>query len=313
MTAAKPIVHPDMQPLYAARSTTPATTVAERRQQWNDYARKLSKPAPDTLAVEDIDIPASHRPVPVRVYRRRADGGRRPCIIYMHGGGFMLGDLDSSDSNAWGFADQTGATVVSIDYRLTPEHPWPAAFDDCYSVLQWLAANPAELNIDQKRIALAGDSAGGRLAAGLCIKARDSGGPLIAAQALIYASGGAIPDSVSRVDYAEGYGLTAARYQEFYEALFPDRAYDSDPSAWPMRAADASRLPPALVHTAEFDPIRDDGRAYAAKLAQAGTPVVFREANGMIHGFMRARFSGAAAKAEYDFTCGFLARQLGLA
>jgi acetyl esterase len=230
--------------------------------------------------------------------------------LYLHGGGFMLGDLDSSDSIAWGYALQTGATVASVDYRLTPEHIWPAAFNDSYGVLSWLHAKGPEHGIAPDRIALAGDSAGGRLTAGLCLKARDLGGLHIVAQALIYASAGAVPSSRSAVDFAEGYGLTAAKYQKFYKALFPDSRYDDDPYAWPIRASDLSNLPPALIHTAEIDPIRDDGRAYAAKLALAGSPVTYREARGMIHGFMRARFFGPAAKAEFGYICAFLRSHL---
>jgi acetyl esterase len=313
MTMPRPShVHPDMQVLYDARSPVPATTVGERRHQWNEYARKLSRPAPEDLAVEDLTIPTSVRAIPARVYRRRDGGQVQPCVVYMHGGGFMLGDLDSSDSIAWGYAFETGATVVSVDYRLSPENPWPAAFDDCYSVIQWLSENSVQMRIDARRIALAGDSAGGRLTAGLCIKARDEKGPLISAQVMVYASAGAIRDSRSAVEFAEGYGLTTARYREFYDALFPDNSYDDSPYAWPMRADDVSGLPPALVHPAEFDPIRDDGRAYAAKLARAGTTVTLREAKGMIHGFMRARFTGAAARSEYNVICAFLREHLGL-
>lgn len=306
-----PALHPEMQALIEARvPRKPDATLVEERQQWNQYAAKLARPCPETLIVSDIDIPAGHRDVTVRVYRHRQASSPRPGIIYMHGGGFRLGDLDSSDSIAWGFAAETGATVVSVDYRLTPEHVWPAAFDDCFGVLRWIAGSGGEIGVDPTFIALAGDSAGGRLTAGLGLRARDNGGPRICAQAMIYAGAGAIADSRSAVDFAEGYGLTTARYKSFYTSLFPDARYDDDPYAWPIRAQDLSNLPPTLVHVAELDPIRDDGRAFAARLAMAGSPVVFREAKGMLHGFMRARFAGPAAKAEFDYICGFLRARL---
>jgi acetyl esterase len=309
---ARPVLHPEMKLLLDARKgEPPPRSIQEKRRQWTAYTRTLAQPAPETLRVTDQAIEAAHRSVPVRIYRHRSASGPQPCIIYMHGGGFQLGDLDSSDAIAWGF-EGSGATVISIDYRLAPEHPWPAAFDDCHGVLAWLAAHPVELGIDAARIALAGDSAGGRLAAGMSIKARDEGGPAIAAQALVYASAGALPGSRSMVEFADGYGLTATKYRDFYKALFPDATYENDPSAWPIRAKDLARLPPTLVHTAEIDPIRDDGRAFASRLALAGTETLFREAKGMIHGFMRARFHGPAAKAEFDFICAFLRDKLGV-
>ncbi len=306
----RPAMHPEMQVLFDARQGLPApATIAEQRRQWTLYTAALSRPHPVGMSVRDVGIPTPDRIVPVRLYQP-AGPAPSPCILYMHGGGFMLGDLDSSDAIAWGFAHETGATVISVDYRLTPEHPWPAAFDDCYGVLRHLAQHGEEFGIDPGRIALAGDSAGGRLTAGMSLKARDEGSCRVVAQAMIYASAGAIPDSRSAVEFAEGYGLTTAKYRKFYEALFPDRSYDADPYAWPIRAPDHSGLPPALIHPAEIDPIRDDGRAYAAKLALAGSPVIFREARGMIHGFMRARFFGPAAKAEFDFICDFLRTHL---
>jgi acetyl esterase len=304
-------VHPDMDVLRASRSKVPPKSVAERRQQWADYTRQLSRPAPDSLLIEDRAFVVGDRKVLTRVYRPRSHAKSLPCIIYMHGGGFTLGDLDSSDSIAWGLAHETGAVVVSVDYRLSPEHPWPAAFDDCYGVLVALRQGSQEYGIDSDRIALAGDSAGGRLAAGLSIKARDQRGPRIVAQALVYASAGAVPESRSREQFADGFGLTAAAYEAFYKALFPTNAYDDDPSAWPIRAHDLTGLPPTLVHVAEIDPIRDDGRAFASRLISAGGEVTFREAKGMLHGFMRARFFGAAAKAEFDFICAFLRAHLG--
>jgi acetyl esterase len=306
----RPELHPEMQVMLDARNGFPAPeTVDEQRRQWRQDAAALSRPHPPQLQVRDVDTPLPHGRVKVRHYRP-AGSAPLPAILYMHGGGFMLGDLDSSDSIAWGFAADTGAAVVSVDYRRSPEHPWPAAFDDCRGVLSYLVDHSDEFGIDPNRVALAGDSAGGRLAAAISLKARDEGRPRIVAQAMIYASAGATPDSRSAVEFAEGYGLTTAKYRKFYAALFPDKTYDADPYAWPVRAEDHSNLPPTLVHTAEIDPIRDDGRAWAAKLALAGSPVTYREARGMIHGFMRARFFGPAAKAEFDSICGFLRSHL---
>lgn len=305
-----PNINPDMGALIKARSQDVAETIEDTRRLWKDYAAKLSKPHPAHLVVENIKISAEDRQIPVRVYRHKAASGPQPCIIYLHGGGFIKGDLDDSDSVAWGFADETGATVVSVDYRLAPEHPWPAGFDDGYDVLTWVADNAATFGVDKDRIVVAGDSAGGRFTACICMKARDKNGPKIAAQVLVYTSAGPTEGSRSRVDFATGYGLTAADSVAYRKALFPTDKYDNDPVVWPIKAANLANLPPALVHSAEIDPIRDDGRAYAAKLILAGNRVTYREAKGMMHGFMRARFFGPDAKAEFDYICDFMRASL---
>lgn len=312
----KPQMHDDMLALLDAREQTNAQhgprseDAADARSWWNVYANILSQPHPEDMHVYDRTVPTESFDVPVRVYRPANASEPAPCIIYMHGGGFMMGDLDSSDSNAWGYAAETGAVVVSVDYRLTPEHPYPAAFNDCYGVLTWVADNAGELGIDAERIAVAGDSAGGNLGAALALAARDHGGPHIAAQALIYGSFGLEQDSGSYLEYAEGLGLTLASTQKFRQMYLPDQLDTDDPYARPIKARDFANLPPALVHSAEMDPIRDDGRAYAAQLALAGNWVTYREARGMVHGFLRARFTGEAARAEFEVACAFLRTHL---
>ncbi len=303
--------HPDMQVLTDAQKVAyGGTTVAEQRAGWTAYTRSIAPPRPNTIAVRDVHIPTVECEVPVRLYRPTDAAGALPCIVYMHGGGFMKGDLDSSDPIAWGFTQEVGVATISIDYRLTPEYPYPAAFNDCFGVLAYLADHAREFGINPMRIALVGDSAGGHLAASLCLAARDRGGPRIAAQAVIYTVIGTEMTSGSYIDNAEGYGLTTAACHAYLKLLLPDPANLSDPYARPAVATDFSALPPAYVVSAELDPVRDDGRFYAAKLAEAGVDVTYREARGMIHGFMRARFTGAAAKAEYDRICAFLRQHL---
>jgi len=309
-----PDIHPDMRILQEAQKVAydGATEPAAIRAAWTRYTSSLAAPRPAHLAIADRTIPVPGpvpgHAVPVRVYRHARPSGA--CAIYMHGGGFMKGDLDSSDPIAWGFCEQTGATVVSVDYRLTPEHPYPAALDDCHGVLAWLAANPGELGIDPARIGLVGDSAGGMLAASICLLARERGGPRIAAQASIYGVIGTGMDAGSYVENATGYGLTTASCREAFRLLFRDEANWRDPIARPYLAESYAGLPPAFVHSAELDPVRDDGRIYASRLAIAGVDVTYREARGMLHGFMRARFTGAAARAEYDAICAFLRERL---
>lgn len=314
---AAPTLHPDMQPLVNAREETNArlgersADPADARCWWNTYAEILSQPHPNDMHVFDRAIPVDGREVSVRIYEPGGTAAPRPCVLYMHGGGFMLGDLDSSDSNAWGYAQETGATVVSVDYRLTPEHPFPAAFDDCYGVLAWLAEHADDIGIDATRIAVAGDSAGGCLGAALALAVRDRGGPPIVAQVLTYGWFGLPQDAGSYTEFANGPGLTAKSMRLFDALFLPDDPDSANPCARPIMATDFSNLPPALVHAAGIDPIRDDSRAFASRLALAGSPVTYREAHGMIHGFLRARFSGPAAKAEFQVGCDFLKECFG--
>lgn len=301
-------MHSDMQFLLAARDAAgpPGDTVADYRRFWNAYAAATARPAPADMSIRDQLVPVGGRSVPVRVYRPAGAAGLRPGLVYMHGGGFMLGDLDSSDTTAWGLAEGTGAVTVSIDYRLAPEHPFPAAFEDCWGVLGWLASHGEEIGIDVGRLAVAGDSAGGNMAAVLSIAARDRSGPALRAQALVYPWLGLPFTAASYTENADGPGLTLTSMKKFDAAYMARETDHADPLARPIIAESLACLPPALVHTAELDPIRDDGRVYAARLAQAGTQVVFREAKGMIHGFLRARFGGPTAAAEFAVVAEFL-------
>lgn len=305
-------LHPDMHVIQEAQKLAyGGSTIPEQRAAWSAYTAALAAARPPSLRVEDRVLPTESHKVPVRIYRHRDTAGRDACILYMHGGGFMKGDLDSSDPVAWGFCHLTGAIVVSIDYRLTPEHPFPAAFDDCRRVLAHIAADPRGFGIDPARIALVGDSAGGHLAASLCIAARDHGGPAIAAQALIYPCLGSDLTAPSFIENATGWGLTTSAMEAYMTMLLPAGwRSETSPHARPALSADLAGLPPALIHTAGLDPLRDEGRDFAARLARAGTDVTYREARGMIHGFMRARFTGAAARAEYAAICDFLSCRL---
>lgn len=299
--------HPDMTVLIEAQKVAyGGTTVDEQRKAWSAYTRKLAPPRASGMNVRDVLIPTVGHEVPVRIYRPADATGALPCILYMHGGGFMKGDLDSSDPIAWGLTHETGAVTVSIDYRLTPEHPYPAAFNDCYGVLAYMAANARHFEINPTRIAVAGDSAGGHLAASLCLATRDRKGPRIAAQAIIYTVIGTDMTAPSYQENAEGYGLTTDACHTYMKLLLPNPEHQTDPYARPAVAADFSGLPPAYIVSAELDPVRDDGREYASRLAAAGIEVTYHEARLMLHGFMRARFTGATAKAEYDRICAFL-------
>ena len=309
----KPMVHPDMECLAAARAPAGmfGTSIEEQRKAWTFYSNNLNQPPPNTMKVWEEIVPGEGFDVPVRIYRPAgAPAAGAPGVVYIHGGGFMKGDLDSSDSVAWGFAEQASAIVISVDYRLTPEHPYPAAFNDCWNSLKWVHEHSSRLGIDPARIGLAGDSAGGNLSAAVCLKARDIGGPAIACAAIVYPGTGLDQDYPSYQEFAEGTGLTTAGTKGYRDMYLPGMQDTDDPYARPIMAKDFSGLPPFWVHSAQIDPIRDDGREFAAKLAQAGVHVTYREAEGMIHGFMRARFFGETARQEYDLICAFLRQHL---
>lgn len=310
---AKPPIHPDMQILAAARAPAGMfdDDIAGQRAAWTYYSENLRRSPPEDMRVWDETVASADGDIQVRIYRpAAAPATGAPAVLYMHGGGFMKGDLDSSDAIAWGFAEQTPAVVVSVDYRLTPEHPYPAAMNDCWACLNWLHDQVERLGVDAGRIGVAGDSAGGNLGAAISLRARDAGGPAIACAALIYPGTGLDQDYPSYKEFADGQGLSTAGTRAYRDMYLPNDRDTDDPYARPVMAKDFSGLPPFWVHSAESDPIRDDGRVFAAKLAEAGVNVTYREAKGMVHGFMRARFEGAAARAEYDAICRFLTEHL---
>ena len=304
-------LHPDMKHLIDARATAgPAVTIAEQRTAWTKYSAAMSEPHPDDMTVDDRTLACGHGGVLVRVYRPASAATAAPCIIYSHGGGFMKGDLDSSDNFAWGLSQETAAVVVSVDYRLTPEDPFPAAFDDVYGVVCYVTEHPSEFGVDASRIALCGDSAGGNLSAAACLKARDENGPKIVAQSLIYPGTGLDQKGGSYDENAEAPGLTTAATEK-YRDLYMTRPEDHEnPYARPVIAANHADLPPAWVHTAQHDPIRDDGEIYADKLRDAGNDVSYRCADLMIHGFLRARALGPGGRAEFEATVNWLKEKL---
>jgi acetyl esterase len=308
---AKPDMHPDMAHLIAARDAAgpKGETPEEQRAFWTAYTGSLNESHPADMEVWDETVPTPDGGVPVRLYRPAGAPQPAPAVLYMHGGGFMLGDLDSSDAIAWGFAQQARALVISVDYRLTPDHPYPAAVNDCWNTLLWMQGHAERLGLDPARMGVAGDSAGGNLGAVMALKARDTGALGLRCAAIVYPGTGLDQDQASYLEHADGPGLTRAGTIKYRELYIPSQRDQDDPYARPI-LADLSNLPPFWVHSAEIDPIRDDGRAFAAKLAMAGNHVTYREARGMIHGFMRARFKGADARHEYDLICRFLADHL---
>jgi acetyl esterase len=261
----------------------------------------------ECAAVEDRTIPGPAREIPVRVYRpMKASGDPAPGFVYFHGGGWVICDLDSHDGACRRLATAIGAVVVSVDYRLAPEHPWPAASDDAYAATLWTAEHADELGVDASRLAVAGDSAGGNLAAVIAQMARDRGGPALAFQLLIYPvidSTATRNDRPSRTDNAKGYFL-ALEHMEWYRDQYLGSAMGDEPYVSPHCADSLNGLPPACVVTAEMDLLRDEGEHYAEQLKAAGVPVTLHRADGMFHGFfnMDAALDGAKEAQRVAFT-----------
>jgi acetyl esterase len=245
---------------------------------------------PDALErVENLSVPGPGGDVPVRVYATE-HGGLRPALVYFHGGGFVFGDLDTHDAVCRALAKESGAVVISVDYRLAPEHKFPAGVEDSYAVTLWVAANAERLGIDAGCIGVGGDSAGGNLATVVAMRCRDAGGPALASQVLIYpVTDVSSFETGSHRELGDGYFLTRGAMEWFTHHYLESADLARHPEVSPLLAPDLSGLPPALVITAEFDPLRDEGEAYAKRLQQAGVPVTVTRYPGMIHGFVSMR------------------------
>lgn len=246
-------------------------------------ALRSGKPEP-VSQIKDRDLPGLDENIPVRIYTPQGSEPF-PILVYFHGGGFVMGNIETHDPLCRLLANRIGCIVVSVDYRLAPEHQFPAAVEDAYAATQWVAANATEINGDPKRIAVGGDSAGGNLATVVALIARDRGEPTLVYQLLLYPVTDATQSQASYEEYREGYLLTKDDMIWFFNHYFSSDTDTKNPYLSPLWAPDVKGLPPALVITAEFDPLRDEGEAYATRLQEAGVPVVCCRYNGMIHGF----------------------------
>jgi acetyl esterase len=275
-------------------------------------AASTSRPAIPMAKVENLEIPGEAGPLPARFYvPGRLPAGPAPLLVYYHGGGWVVGDLDTHDGICRFLAAAAGVAVLSIDYRLAPEHPFPAAAEDAWSAFAWSAANGERLGIDPARIAVGGDSAGGNLAAGVSIAAREEGGRRPAMQLLIYPvtdSGGEFP---SRRLFSDGFLLTKVDMDLFEGHYLPPGTDAGDPRVSIFGVPDLSDLPPAYVATAGFDPLRDEGEAYALRMREAGVKVGLRRHPGLIHGFANQTAASRTSRAAMLEAAGAL--RMGLA
>ncbi len=258
-------------------------------QAREQYLMRVSKLAlkEQIFRVYDRKIPGLGQDLGIRVYQPREPktGEKFPVLLWFHGGGFVIGDLDSHDSACRALANQADCLVVAVDYRLAPESKFPAAVEDCFATLRWLALHVVELGGDPMRMAVGGDSAGGNLAAVVAILTRNDGYPKLVGQLLIYPCVAPEPETPSHKKFAEGYVLTRNTITWFYKSYVrsPKEYYDFRFA--PLVADDLSNLPPAFVLVAGFDPLRDEGVDYAKRLVEAGNRVTLSNYEGMVHGF----------------------------
>jgi acetyl esterase len=256
-----------------------------------------------SVGVKNLSIPGPVGPIGVRHYTPVNTRGTEPLLVFFHGGGFVLGDLDTHDGLCRLICRDGGVHVLSVDYRLAPEHKAPAAGEDCYAAYRWALEHAAELGADPERVAVGGDSAGGNLAAVVSQQARNDGARLPALQLLIYPVTNLNSQTRSKTLFADGFFLTKRDMDWFHAHYLEDAAIDpADPRVAPLLADDLSGLPPALLLTGGFDPLRDEGNQYAARLAAAGVPVDHRQYGSLVHGF--ANFfplGGGSATAVADF------------
>lgn len=281
--------HPQVQTLLDAMAQMGGPAVSEMSPPDARAAyRALStmEQGEEVHRVDDRLIPSPDGDIPARVYTPQAAVGEaHGVLVWFHGGGWVIGDLDTADSTCRALANRAGCVVVSVDYRLAPEHPAPAALDDCMAALMWTAENAELLGVDAGRVAVGGDSAGGNLAALVCQRVRDEFGPDIDFQLLVYPVTDLTMSHPSIDENAEGYFLTKDTMSWFI-GHYLGESDPKDASVSPLHAAELAGLPPTLVITAELDPLRDEGEAYAARLREAGVPTEALRYDGQIHGFM---------------------------
>ena len=263
-------------------------TPEEARVEFEGDMKAVDADPPEIASVEEVDVDGADGKLGARLYT--PDGfapGDAALLIYYHGGGNIRGSLDTHESTCRVLANASNARVISVDYRLAPEHPFPAAADDAWASFNWAHANARDLGVSNRKIAVGGDSAGGNLAAVVSLDTRDRSGPPVAFQMLIYPVTDHVSDTESKRLYSSGYLLNS---MPFYTASYiPDEADRSHPRASPAHALSHGGLPPAIVMTAGFDPLLDDGRAYADKLERGGCQVDYVCYDSMIHGFISLR------------------------
>lgn len=281
-------------------------TVAQMRGSFAAMASAFSYPLDQRLQIQTLDIRnRDGQALPLRLYRHREPAGSQPCVIYLHGGGWVLGNLDTHASICSDLAIETGCAVLAVDYRLAPEHPFPAALNDCIDAIRHVHVHGSALGIDTDRLALVGDSAGGNLAAASALSLR--GGPVtLAAQVLIYPALGADTTLPAFAENRDVPGLSEADIIYFFTRYIGSTTALPDPLAAPLTVEDLADLPPTLISAAEYDPLRDDGRLFAERMRAAGGDVELRVEPGVGHSYLWVRRQSVVASSAFDAVTAFL-------
>jgi acetyl esterase len=276
--------------LMEEKGVAPTHTLqpAQARAAYRERRTYLQPDPPAMAAVRDLQAQGPAGPVPLRSYRPLGSDPQAvlPVLVFFHGGGWVIGDLDTHDVLCRLLCNHSGCAVIAVDYRMGPEHRFPAAVDDCVAATRWVHANAAQLRVDPERIAVGGDSAGGNLAAVVALAARDAGDLPLQFQLLIYPATDQRADTESQTRNAQGFLLTRDTMAWFHDHYIADRAQDLDWRASPLLHADHANLPPAFVLVAGYDPLRDEGVQYAQKLSEAGTRAALVSFERQIHGFI---------------------------
>ncbi|HEY1370579.1 MAG TPA: alpha/beta hydrolase [Gaiellaceae bacterium] len=298
---------PQVEALLASWAVEGAVPIEEltpeqAREDFEATATTRFGPVEEVDEVEERAAPGPVAAIPVRVYRADAGDEAAPAVVYFHGGGWVIGNLDTHDGVCRALANRVGCTVVSVDYRLAPENPFPAAVEDAWAATQWVAEHASALRVDRNRIAVSGDSAGGNLSAVVARRARDHGLPLVL-QALVYPVTDHDFRTGSYLEFADSSELSRAEMEWFWNHYVPDPAARDHPDASPLRAPDLAGVAPAFVATAECDPLRDEGDAYGERLRAAGVPTTVRCYAGLAHGYNRMIAHVDAARAAFEEAC----------
>lgn len=295
MSEGKPVLDPQTQAFLdlldqMKRPDVFEVPVAEAREMYFKGQKLFPVTAPPAQ-IEDHEITAGPKgTLALRIFRPEGSRGTLPVVMYFHGGGWVLGSAETYDRYMRELTCGSGAAVVFVEYHRAPEERYPVPLEECYAATQWIVEHGPELHLDAERLAVAGDSAGGNMAAAVCILAKQRRGPHISLQVLIYPATDSSFNTPSFHQFGSGYFLTAEASRWFWHQYAPDRAVDNEPAACPLYASleQLKDLPPALLITAECDILRDEGEAYARKLVQAGVAVTCTRYLGAIHGFMGA-------------------------
>lgn len=259
---------------------------------------------------QDFDIPCATHSIKARLYQP-TELARPGLTVFFHGGGYVIGNIETHDHVCRDLCEHSGAAVLSVDYRLAPEHKFPAAPDDCLAAARWAADQAGHLGVDASRLVLAGDSAGATLAAVTSLRLRDEGGPSVRAQVLVYpVTDYHTPPTRSYIENQSGYSLTRAAMIRFWTDYLTDEGEGVHPHASPLRAPDLSGLPETLLLTAEFDPLRDEGEKFAHRLLDSGVTVTLWRHPGLIHGFFRMAALSDASRAALVRTARWIGRAM---